>query len=131
MNGKKRCSYSNKLVGNKEVILLEYAIDYVRKMGYIVSNFRFIFMFLFMVLLLTNGVSAQAPEMFQYDLSSRANIVMLVVMLVVVVLLLMVKFYMYASFILMCVGCLLLFNEFNPIVSTIAICAGFLMAFLK
>lgn len=34
MNGKKKCSYSNKCIGNKDVILVEYAIDYLKQCGY-------------------------------------------------------------------------------------------------
>jgi hypothetical protein len=34
------CSYSGEKTDNKEVILTKYAIDYVRKMGYLVTNFK-------------------------------------------------------------------------------------------
>ena len=30
----KRCLFSNRLIGNKEVVLVDYAVDYVKTLGY-------------------------------------------------------------------------------------------------
>jgi hypothetical protein len=35
------CIYSGKPIGNKDAILVEYAVAYVRKLGHLVSNKRF------------------------------------------------------------------------------------------
>lgn len=55
-NTEKRCSYSNKIVSNKEVVSVEYAIEYVKKMGYKVIPLRTEeAMRIFLTIFLVNG----------------------------------------------------------------------------
>lgn len=49
MSLKKRCIYTGKVIGNHEVILANRAVEYVRKLGYLVSNVKFLFIALFLV----------------------------------------------------------------------------------
>lgn len=52
-NKKMRCALSGKIInGNKEVVLVENAVAYVRKMGFLVSNVKFLFAILFFGLML-------------------------------------------------------------------------------
>lgn len=54
MNKLLRCAFSGKIVNkNDEVVLVENAITYVRKLGYLVSNFKFVFLLFFLFIFLT------------------------------------------------------------------------------
>ena len=41
LNQKIRCAYSDKVIGNRKAVLVEYVVEYLKKMGYIVSNVPF------------------------------------------------------------------------------------------
>lgn len=48
-NGQKRCEFSGESIRDKPVVLVKNAVDYVKKLGYLVSNIKFlIFLFLLM-----------------------------------------------------------------------------------
>lgn len=60
-----RCAYSNKIVGNNEVVLTRYALDYVKKQGYAVFRSPFIkapVLTIFILLLLPLLVSGGIPS---------------------------------------------------------------------
>lgn len=67
-----RCAYSGKMINkNDEVILVKNLVAYARKLGYLISNVKFVFMFLFLFLLISN-VSA-ISDSHSYDLVRDSN----------------------------------------------------------
>lgn len=60
MRNQNRCEFSGKLIRNKPAVLVEYVIDYVRKLGYLVSNFKIssFFVVFFLFALFVSAVSS-------------------------------------------------------------------------
>jgi hypothetical protein len=57
-NTKKRCCISNKMVGNKEVVIVDYAVEYVKKQGYEVKKACYLIGLMLIVMLSIGTVSA-------------------------------------------------------------------------
>lgn len=58
-NLKKRCTLTGRCVSNKEVVLTEYAVDYVKKQGYIVQKAVYTIILMLLCMLTIQTVSAQ------------------------------------------------------------------------
>lgn len=128
MSKARRCEFSGESVGNKPVVLVKNVLSYVRKMGYLVSNIKFLifFMFLFMF----PFVSAFDSQ-YNFDLDSRINIVISVCVLVGASVLAFMRgnYSLLSSGLFVVLGFLFLFNGLNVVLSFIVIALGVTIAF--
>lgn len=126
-----RCQFSGKVIGKKPAILVENAVLYLRKMGYLVSNFKFLILILgvFLVFPLVSAFDAQ----YTFDLDSRINMIISVCFLIgASVLAFMGKAQkMLSSFLFVIMGILFLFNGLNVILSFTLIALGVVIIFIK
>lgn len=118
---------------NKEVIEVKNAVPYVRKLGFLVSNFKMA-LFFFMLIFSTLFVSAiETPDIstFQIDLESKTTILVLFFFFVGFLFLFSIGKYVFAGSLLIIVGFALMFSGFNLIFSFVIIMGGILTIFLN
>jgi len=125
-----RCAYSNKVIGIKPAVLLEHAIEYVKKMGYYVSAKPWVGLFFFFFLMSSTLVSAgvDSSHVLYFDFSERSNVVMWFVIFVASCIVASIGFRIFAGFGLMILGFLMLFNDVNLVISILVIAGGGLVA---
>lgn len=140
----KRSSYSGRLINNKDVILIEEAPEYLRKMGFtvITKGARFMtFMLAFMFVVLSavfsiHTVSAYTPNsnypvILQFDISSLPQIFISVGLLGLGIWLLIGGRKIIASTIYLLVGIEYLFSGVNPVLSFAIMLIGVTFMFVK
>lgn len=99
-------------------VLCSEAISYVRKLGYLVSNYRLVSLIVFMFFLLVPSVLAVDPLLL-FDLENKTNLAFFFLFLAFAVLLFAFKFFSFAGFIGLILGILYVVNGGNFILGTI------------
>lgn len=129
-NNVNRCEFSGEAIGNKPAVLVKNVISYVKKMGYLVSNMKFL-IFIFMFLMFVSPVLA-IPTEFTFDLNSRINIVVSALILIgASILAFMGKNQrLISAFLFVIVGFLFLFNGLNVLLVFILISLGVVIIFI-
>lgn len=123
-----RCSLSNRRVEGKEVIIVDYAEDYVKKQGkQIIPK---VLAFIFMIPFLLSFVSAQASFL-QIDFSTHHNLVFFISFMILGFFLFFTPLYLFGSMIIIFGGFLMLFSEINWIISFFVIIIGFASLFFR
>jgi hypothetical protein len=130
-----RSTLTGKIINGREAILTEEAIEYVRKMGYIVKPLSQVYAkaallsigFMLSLGLLIPLVSAQ-PALFTMDFSLRQNQIILGLLFVTSGFLFwLVKQKLWGGSLLLMTGMLMAFNSINLVVSLFVMGIGILM----
>lgn len=64
VNSQNRCEFSGEAIGKKPAVLVKNVIEYVKKMGYLVSNIKFLWIFIFITLLIPTFFAIQSSGWF-------------------------------------------------------------------
>lgn len=134
-----RSALSGKIINGREVIMTEEAIEYVKKMGYIVKSYNQVYakasllsmgFIIFLAIFLVPLISAQ-DTLFTIDFSLNQNLVFTIIYFAIALVLLFAHKPLFSGVMILFGGILMAFNEINLVICMILIGVGFYISTME